>query len=80
MAGSRGSLKCDGGLVGTTFLQMWPGSPEETQEAPQAPVSNFSADLMKHKQAFILSLELQMNKPILTKATVHGQPGGPHSL
>lgn len=55
-------------------------SPEETQEAPQAPVSNFSADLMKHKQAFTLSLERQMSKPILRKATVHGQSGGPHSL
>lgn len=55
-------------------------SPEETQEAPQAPVSNFSADLMKHKQAFTLSLEWQMSKPILRKVTVHGQSGGPHNL
>lgn len=43
-------------------------------------MSNFSADLMKHKQAFTLSLELQMNKPILRKTIVRGQSGGPHSL
>lgn len=43
-------------------------------------MSNFSADLMKRKQAFTLSLELQMNKTILKKATAHGQSGGPQSL
>lgn len=43
-------------------------------------MSNFSADLMKRKQAFTLSLGLQMSKPILRKAIVCGQSGGPHSL
>lgn len=52
-------------------------SPEETQEAPQAPVSNFSADLMKRKQAFTLSPELQMNKPILRKAMSVDSEGVP---
>lgn len=43
-------------------------------------MGNFSADLMKHKQAFTLSLELQMKKPTLRKAAAHGQSWGPQSL